>query len=102
MEQRLMVREGGYDDLEGELPFCRDDIKPLPAGEARYQEFADLVKRHGSALYAYDNADGCLFLDVQTANLLVQVADALNPTNRSKFLVMDLGQMVTLAWKLIS
>lgn len=90
------------DELEGELPITRDDIEPLPTGEARYQRLAGMVKRHTAATFAYDNQDGCLLMDVQTANLLVMVADALGkPENRAKFLAMDLGVMVDTAWKLV-
>jgi len=92
--------EDGH-DFEGELPFTRKDVKKLPDGEARYDCLKGLVDNHASILFAYDNKDGALFMDVQTANLLVSIAGALNARNRAKFLSMDLGAMVDTAWKLV-
>lgn len=80
----------------------RLDVEPLPAGEERYQRLAKIVKSHSGATFQYDNRDGALLMDVQTANLLVQVADGLNAKNRAHFLSMDLGVMVDTAWKLVA
>lgn len=77
------------------------DAEELPEGEKRYERLAKCVKDHAFAVFTYSNQDGQLIVDVQTANLLVKVADALNPTNRAKFLAMDLGEMVDVAWKLV-
>ena len=91
--------------LHGGCALDRDDypydVEPLPLGEARYARLKQAVEEFGFVAFEYDNADGCLLMDVQTANLLVQVADALSPTNRAKFLVMDLGRMVDVAWKVV-
>lgn len=38
-------------------------------------------------------------VDMTTANLLVQVADNLNPSNRSRFLDLPLPKMVEMAWR---
>ena len=38
-------------------------------------------------------------VDMTTANLLVQVADKLNPSNRSRFLALDIPVMVGMAWR---
>jgi hypothetical protein len=100
--KNLSITDHGYPDLEGELPITRASFETLPSGEARYQRLAQMVKRHTSATFAYDNDDGALLMDVQTARLLVMVADALGkPENRAKFLDMDLGVMVDTAWKLV-
>lgn len=101
--ERLFIGGNSDDghDFEGELPFTRKDVKKLPDGEARYACLKRLVDSRASSLFAYDNQDGALFLDMQTANLLVSVADALNEKNRAHFLTMDLGTMVDTAWKLV-
>lgn len=101
--ERLFIGGNGENghDFEGELPFTRKDVKKLPDGEARYACFQQLVDSRTSALFAYDNRDGALLLDMQTTNLLVSVAGALNERNRAKFLSMDLGAMVDTAWKLV-
>lgn len=98
----LHIRDRFQDvDLEGELPVSRKDIVPLPDGEARYALLKKLVKSGGHAALAYDNPDGCLLMDRQTANMLTMVCEALGPVNREKFLAMDLGLMVDVGWKLV-
>jgi len=95
------LRRDRQDGLEGELPHL--DVEPLPEGEARYHRLKEMVAKHAFATFAYDNPDGCLVLDVQTAHVMVQVADALQkPANREKYLSMDLGEMVDLTWKLVA
>lgn len=100
--ERLTIVERGYEDIEGELEIAPHEIEVLPTGEARFERLAKVVKQHSAATFAYSNPSGCLVMDVQTANVIVQVAGALNPTNRAKFLGMDLGAMATLAWKLVA
>lgn len=94
------LREDLAAGLEGELPRLR--VEPMPVGEARFERLARCVRTHSAVTLAYDNQDGCLICDVQTANLAVEVAKALKPENRAKFLAMDFGAMVTIAWKLVS
>ncbi len=99
----LFIRGNGPDgvDLEGELPTRRKDIVPLPEGEERYTLLKKLVKERKHRALAYDNKDGCLLMDMQTANMLTMVCEALGPANREKFLAMDLGKMVDTGWKLV-
>ena len=92
---------GSYEDLEGELPITRSEIEVLPDGEERYKRLARVVKEHSMAVFAYDNKDGALIMDVVSANVVVQVADALKPENRAKLLGMDIGIMVDTAWKVV-
>ena len=40
-------------------------------------------------------------VDAQTANILVQVMDALNPTNKQKFLNMPIKRMADFAWSMV-
>ncbi len=94
------LRQDAAEWMEAELPPFTAET--LPAGEKRFERLAKMVKQHQHATFAYDNPDGALMVDVQTANLLVMVAKALNPTNRAKFLSMDLGSMVSVAWKLVA
>jgi hypothetical protein len=94
------LRRDREDGLEGELPHL--EVEPLPEGEARLQRLKEMVAKHAFATFAYDNPDGCLVLDVQTANVMVQVAEVLRPANREKYLSMDLGEMVDLTWKLVA
>ena len=58
------------------------------------------VARRIVANHSAEEIDG-LLLDAQTANAIVQVHDALNPTNQAKFAAMPLALMVDTAWKLI-
>jgi len=88
------------DELEGDLEV--KDPEPFLRGEALFERLRRAVKNHSYVNFVYENKDGCLLVDVQTANVIVEVAKALNPTNRSKLLNMDLPGMVTLAWKLVS
>lgn len=78
-----------------------ETVEVLPLGEERYERFRRMVKEHRATAFAVDNADGCILMDVQTANLLVTVAEALNQKNRAHFLSMDLLVMVDIAWKLV-
>ncbi len=94
------LRQDRGEWMEGDVPPYT--AEPFPTGEARFERLAKMVKEHKYTTFAYDNPDGALMVDVQTANLLVTVAKALNPTNRAKFLAMDLGMMVDVAWKLVS
>jgi len=96
------AHDGGPLEPESEVDIDPDTIETLPSGEERFERFRRQVEDHSFATYAYDNKDGCLVLDVQTANLLVQVAQALSPERRAKFLTMDLGRMVEIAWKAVS
>jgi hypothetical protein len=45
--------------------------------------------------------DGVL-IDIQTANAIVAVYDALSPENREKFTAMSLEKAATVAWKLVA
>jgi hypothetical protein len=54
---------------------------------------------HGEKLVA-KNDDGVL-LDGTTANLLVQVHDALGEEARAKFLSMDVVRAADISWKLV-
>lgn len=79
-----------------------NEPEPMLEGEALFERLQRAVKAHGYVNFAYDNKDGCVLMDVQTANVIVEVAKALRPDNRAKFLGMSLPSMVTLAWKLVS
>lgn len=46
--------------------------------------------------------EGAQVVDAATAGVIVAVADALNDTNRAKFLAMDLAMMGHVAWELAS
>lgn len=43
----------------------------------------------------------CVVLDMQTANVLVTVHDALKPENRAKFIRLPLQRAVTAAWRCV-
>jgi hypothetical protein len=49
-----------------------------------------------------DKKKGFIILDMTTANMLVQIADALGDVNREKFTSMPLIQAVDIGWKLVS
>jgi hypothetical protein len=49
----------------------------------------------------YEKIDGHV-VDGVTANMLVNVHDALNEDARKKFLGLDLMKMVRVGWKLVS
>lgn len=68
---------------ESEVDVDPETVEPLPSGEERFERLRRQVEEHSFATYAYDNRDGCLVVDVQTANLLVQVAQALKPAGWS-------------------
>lgn len=91
METMTMVTKG--DDLLAALE--------LPVGEERLEVLRDAVRDHAALVVAYPNEDGALIVDVQTARLLVTVADALNERNREHFLGLDLPVAVDLAWRLV-
>lgn len=46
------------------------------------------------------NEIGGVLVDATTANLLVKVYDALNETNKAKFLSLSISGMAGIAWKL--
>jgi hypothetical protein len=48
------------------------------------------------------NKRGWTYLDAVTANLIVKVTEALNETNRNKFLSLPPSKAVEIAWKLVS
>ena len=48
-----------------------------------------------------DKKKGFIILDLQTANMLVTIADALKDVNKQKFTSMPLIQSVNLGWKLL-
>lgn len=43
-----------------------------------------------------------IIVDIQTANLLVTVHDALTEPNRTTFLAMSLERAVSIAWRLVT
>jgi len=45
-----------------------------------------------------ESDDGGVWIDMSTANLIVQIADKLNDDNRAKFLAMDVPRMGRTAW----
>lgn len=45
---------------------------------------------------------GTVLLDATTANMLVNVADALSPANRERFEGMELVRAVDIGWKLVT
>jgi hypothetical protein len=55
----------------------------------------DIVKRK-----QYKKIDGVM-VDMQTANVIMKVWDALGSSNRSKFEKLPIKQMATVAWKLM-
>ncbi len=42
-----------------------------------------------------------IMVDLTTANMLLTIADKLNPTNKEKFLSLPIQKMVALGWKLV-
>lgn len=44
---------------------------------------------------------GYVILDATTANMLVQIADALSKTANEKFTSMSLAQAIDIGWKLV-
>lgn len=46
--------------------------------------------------------EGAVVLDLVTAGMLVQIHDALSPTNREKFASMPLTKAVDVGWKLVA
>jgi len=49
-----------------------------------------------------DKKAGYFILDMTTANMLVQIADALSDVSREKFTSLELKKAVDLGWKLVS
>jgi hypothetical protein len=49
----------------------------------------------------YQKIDGVL-VDVQTANVILKVWDALNSSNRKKFEKLPVKKMANVSWKLVS
>jgi len=49
----------------------------------------------------YQKIDGVL-VDVQTANVILKVWDALNSSNRKKFEKLSIKKMANVSWKLVS
>lgn len=47
-----------------------------------------------------DGKNHKVYVDMTTANLLVRIYDALNETNREKFIALPWPKMVKVAWKL--
>lgn len=43
-----------------------------------------------------------LYIDMTTANVIIQVYNALNPTNQALFATFSVRKMTTIAWKLAS
>lgn len=43
-----------------------------------------------------------VLIDMSSANLIVQIADKLNPKNRAKFIKLPVGMMANMAWELAS
>ncbi len=44
---------------------------------------------------------GGVLVDIQTANVIMKVWNALNKSNRSKFEKLPIKKMATVAWKLV-
>lgn len=42
-----------------------------------------------------------LFLDITTANMLINIHDALSPANQVTFVALPLRKMVQVGWKLV-
>ncbi len=61
--------------------------------ESRIEKLRRIVSQHQA-----DKVDGRM-VDVQTANALVLVHDALSPENQAKFDKVPLPKLVDFAWK---
>lgn len=77
------------------------EAEELPSGEERYARLKRAVKESTAIVIKYDNKDGCLLLDIYTASLLVQVADALE-RNRAKFLTFDIALAIEFSLRAVS
>ena len=67
-----------------------------PEKATRLERLREIVKEHQAMM-----VDGQL-VDATTANMLVQVCDALNAKNRSKFLGFTVDKMAHVGWKLVN
>lgn len=73
-----------------------DDLADWPTAEKTIDAIRDIVTSHSSKMI-----DGVL-VDAQTANVIVQVYDALNDENKVKFAAMPIERMGDAAWRLVS
>jgi len=69
--------------------------QPRMAAPGTIETCRRIVQNH-----QHEEVDGVV-LDAQTANMLVQVFDALSPKNQAKFEAMDLAEMVDVGWKVV-
>ena len=67
-----------------------------PREDALLKTFNDIVKRH-SALKVKDGGRTTL-VDVQSANVVLKLYDALSDSNKKSLLKMPVGKMIKMAW----
>ncbi len=79
-------------------------LAPIPTKE----NVLDLLKKARTEQSAFeyrmtDKARKHLLVDFTSVNMIVLVAEALNPTNREKYLAMapNVGRMALLAWEVV-
>jgi len=59
------------------------------------EKIRKIVAEHTAAKVGGVTVDAC------TANVIVQVHDALNPTNRARFAALPVDKQAALAWKFV-
>jgi len=81
----------------------------LSEGKKWLDAARQVVKNHQMVYINPKNNDisdekkrGYTILDATTANMLVQIADALSSTSKEKFTNMSLAQAISIGWKLVS
>ena len=66
----------------------------MTTGEPLYETLSDIVRD-----CQYQEIDG-IAVDMCTANVVVTVADALNPANRAKLLALGVANAADISWKI--
>jgi hypothetical protein len=77
-------------------PYVTGDPRDIAPGDYRELQLRRIVADH-----QHCEIDGVI-VDAFTANMLCKVLDALNETNREKFLAMPIARMADVGWKLVS
>lgn len=94
--------------IEDETDLAPEAVEPMPdTPEAFLARMRRVVTDRSAVTLRWSGAVSTggkpidSIVDMYTASMLITVADALNPTNREKFLGMELFSMVLLGWRLV-
>lgn len=77
-------------------------LAPIPTKENVLDLLKKALKEHQMFEYRMsEKTRKHLAVDMTSVNMIVKVAEALNPTNREKYLALapNVGRMALLAWK---